>query len=295
MKRLTILAVFTLLSSVIAGQIVAADGLTDVRQRGTLRHLGIPYANFVTGKGDGLCVEVMQGFASYLGVEYEYVRTNWQDVFGDLIGKTVYPEGEDVSFGKRVAIRGDLIANGLTVLPWREKAVKYSTPTFPTQVWLITASNSGLKPIHPSGDINRDIAATKALLRGRHVLGKAGTCLDPSLYKVTRAGARPELFDGNLNDLAPAVINGLAETAILDVPDALVALSKWPGRILVLGPISPPQVMGVGFRPADDRLRQAFNNYYDRMRKDGTYQALVRKYYPAVFDYYPDFFSHPLQ
>ena len=35
-----------------------ADDLREIRERGVLRHLGVPYANFVTGSGDGLDVEI---------------------------------------------------------------------------------------------------------------------------------------------------------------------------------------------------------------------------------------------
>ena len=64
-----------------------AGDQADVQQRGVLRHLGVPYANFVTGAGDGMDVELMKGFAGYLGVRYEYVPTSWKDVIGDLTGK----------------------------------------------------------------------------------------------------------------------------------------------------------------------------------------------------------------
>ncbi|MDY6822278.1 MAG: transporter substrate-binding domain-containing protein [Thermodesulfobacteriota bacterium] len=289
MKRILMMIVCSLF--LIAGTAAAADDLAALKQRGTLRHLGIPYANFVTGNDDGLCVALMQRFADYLGLEYQYVKTDWNNVFGDLLGKTVHADGGNVTFGRSCPVRGDIIANGLTILPWRQKVVEFSSPTFPTQVWLVAASNSGLRPIQPSGDINRDIAATKAILKGRTVMGKAGTCLDPSLYDLTAAGAETELYSGNLNEFAPAVINGHSETAILDVPDALVALAKWPGQILVIGPISLRQEMGVAFRPSDTRLRKAFNAFYESIRQDGTYQKLVKKYYPAVFGYFPDFFT----
>ena len=48
-----------------------ADDLQDIRERGVLRHLGVPYANFVTGSGDGMDVEIVQLFARHLGVRYE--------------------------------------------------------------------------------------------------------------------------------------------------------------------------------------------------------------------------------
>jgi membrane-bound lytic murein transglycosylase MltF len=67
-----------------------ADDLADIRQRGVLRHLGVTYANFVMQSDTGvvgLDVELMQLFASHLGVRYELVKTTWADVFGDLTGK----------------------------------------------------------------------------------------------------------------------------------------------------------------------------------------------------------------
>ncbi|MBI9086120.1 MAG: transporter substrate-binding domain-containing protein [Desulfobacterales bacterium] len=287
MKYLSIIVLCTWLG---AGTALSGD-LAEVKARGVLRHLGVPYANFVTGAGDGLSVELMQLFAAHLGVQYQYVKTTWSDVIPDLVGKEVRPEGDNVTLGKGRPISGDVIANGLTILPWRQKVVAFSAPTFPTQVWLISRAGSGLKPITPSGDINNDIAATKAIVAQKSLLGKAGTCLDPSLYHLEEAGARTSAHPGNLNELAPAVINRISDTAILDVPDTLVALGKWPGQILVLGPISEQQEMAVAFRPDDTGLLREFNVFFGQIRHDGRYKKLVEKYYPAVFDYYPEYFA----
>jgi len=54
--------------SLISGSVFAQD-LKDIKQRGILRHLGIPYANFVTGSGDGMDVEIIKLFARHLGVQ----------------------------------------------------------------------------------------------------------------------------------------------------------------------------------------------------------------------------------
>ena len=61
--------------------------LEDIQKRGTLIHIGVPYANFVTGSGDGLDVELMERFARYLGVKYQYVPSTWSDVICDLTGE----------------------------------------------------------------------------------------------------------------------------------------------------------------------------------------------------------------
>lgn len=265
--------------------------LPEIKQNGVLRHLGVPYANFVTGSGDGLEVELLKLFARDLGVDYQYVETTWQDVIPDLTGKRIKPNGNEIVELGSCPVRGDLIANGLTILPWREKAIAYSTPTFPTQVWLVTRADSPLVPIKPTGEIQKDIAAVKALLKDRTLLGKASTCLDPSLYGLQEFGAQIKLFNGKLNELAPALIYHEAESTLLDVPDALIALEKWSGQIKIIGPISPMQQMGYGFSKTAPRLRETFNDFFERCKQDGTYEHLIRKYYPAVFKYYPEFFK----
>lgn len=267
-----------------------AGDLNEIRQEGVLRHLGVPYANFVDGANNGLDVELIRLFAKEIGVRYEYVPTNWKNVIGDLTGKQLTVQGNDVTITGSAPIRGDIIANGLTILPWRQKVLDYSAPTFPTQVWLVAASQSPLKPISPTGDLNQDIARVKALLAGKTVLGISGTCLDPKLYDLDAVKAKSKLFAGTLNELAPAVLKGEADATLLDVADSLVALNKWPGQIKILGPVSAQQKMGVGFRKESPELQQAFAKFYARIQANGTYVALVRKYYPDVFDYYPNFF-----
>jgi ABC-type amino acid transport substrate-binding protein len=265
--------------------------LEDVRERGVLRHLGVPYANFVTGAGDGMDVELMKGLATYLGVDYAYVKTSWKDVIGDLTGKTVKAVGNDIEILGTVPVKGDVIANGFTIIEWRKKIVSYSTPTFPTQIWVMARADSPMTPIRPSGNLETDILAVKNQLRGRTLSGVANTCLEPSLYGVAETGARVKMFEGNLNELAPAVINGDAEAALLDVPDALIALEKWSGQVKIIGPLSEEQCMGVAFAKSSPKLLAACNQYLEQCRKDGSYLALVRKYYAAVFEYYKGFFE----
>lgn len=264
--------------------------LPEIRQRGVLRHLGIPYANFVTGAGDGMDVELVKKFAAHIGVSYEYVPTDWKRAIQDLAGKEPNrPDGHPETAGT-APVRGDLIANGFTILPSRELLVDFSNPTFVSQIWLVARADSRVRPISPSSDIDRDIALIKKLMKGRSVLVLRDTCLDPDLYGLSATGAIIVCFKGNLNELAPAVINGEAEMTILDVPDALVALEKWQGHIKVLGPVSHKQMMGVAFPKSSPLLRQAFNDFLRQCRRDGSYQRLVEKYYPAAPHFFPEFF-----
>ncbi|HRY15092.1 MAG TPA: transporter substrate-binding domain-containing protein [Candidatus Competibacteraceae bacterium] len=271
--------------------LLAAVDLDEIKQAGVLRHLGVPYANFVSGAGDGMDVELMQRFAAYLGVKYQYVQTDWSQVVSDLTGKQYQVKGLNVVEIGTAPIRGDIIANGMTIIPWRQKVVQFATPTFPTQVWLVARADSPLKPITPSGSISQDIDKVKTALAGRKTLGKLDTCLDPSLYSVEQAGAQVILFPGSLNEIAPALLKGEAELTLLDVPDALVALQKWPGKIKILGPISDRQDMAPAFRPDSPKLRIAFEEFLVTLKRDGGFRQLIEKYYPFVLDYYPEFIS----
>jgi ABC-type amino acid transport substrate-binding protein len=271
----------------------AAHDLQDVQAAGVLRHLGVPYANFVSGSGDGLDVELIRGFAAHIGVRYEFVETDWTRAFGDLTGRHARGAGQRAELFDETPVRGDLLANGVTILEWRRQVADFSTPTFPSGVWLIARADASLSPIRPSGSLTRDIRLVKAAIGGRSVLALENTCLDPRLYAVAETGAEVRLLPHvrNLNEMAPAVLRGDAEASLLDVPDALVALEKWPGEIKVIGPVSEAQLMGVAFRKESPQLREAFDRYLAALRADGRYRTLVEKYYPAVPDYFPEFFA----
>jgi len=291
-KYTLIVANLTFALSLIAlsgGYAIASD-LEQIKKQGVLRHIGTPYANFITGQGDGLDMEIMRRFANHLGVEYQFVQSDWGNLFADLTGNKIKPIGDTVDIKGKAPVRGDIIANGLTKLKWRQQVVNYSDPTFPTQVWAIARADFPQKPIASKGDIDQDIKAVKKLLKGKRVMGKEGTCLAPGLYGIDARVAQIINFPGSLNDIAPAIIKGEADIALLDVPDSLVALEKWPGKIKVLGPVSPQQEMGAGFRKSSPELLKEFNAFYAHLKTSGEYRMLIKKYYPAVFSYYPEFF-----
>lgn len=282
---------FVAFSAFGGGRVARAADLDEVRAHGVVKHLGVPYANFVTGAGDGMDVELVQAFAKSLGLRYEYVETDWGTMLPDLLGRSVKMSNGHAELSGNAPIKGDLVANGYTMLPWRQEVVSFSLPTFPSQIWLVARADSKVRPIVPTGDIHKDIELTRALMKNHTVLTLAKTCLDPSLYNLAKAGAKVVEFSGKLNELAPALLNGEAEMTILDVPDALIALEKWHSGIKILGPISDRQQMGVAFPKNAPMLLAAFNEFLDKRQHDGSYLKLLKKYYPAAVGYFPEFFK----
>jgi len=287
----------TLVTGLLAATCAAtgwAQDIGEIRERGVIRHLGVPYARFVSGNGDGLDVEIVQMFAQHLGVRYEYVPSDWYNVIQDLIGQEVEYKPTLRTKGKR-PVRGDIIANGLTILPNREKIIDYSIPTFPSAVWLLARSDSKVKPIDPTGNLTQDIKATKAKLTEANTFVMDNSCLDPKLHDLEGKGYRLQRFTTNasLNDIVPAVLKNESEMTLLDVPDIIVSMEKWPGQIKVIGPISEEQLMAAGFRKTSPELRKAFNEFLTGLKRDGTYMKLVNKYFRAAPRYLPDFFRDP--
>lgn len=271
---------------------LAAD-LKEIQARGELRHLGIRYANFVTGTGDGFEVELIQGFAKQIGVRYTLVYTDFYNVLRDLLGKDVVRKGDDVRLEGNFPVKGDLIATGFTVLPWREAVVLFSQPTFPSQVLLVARADSAFTPIKGSDSLSADIKATKSMIGKNSLLVMERTCLDPANYGLKGVGIDLKAYtrSTNLNEMVPALLNREAELTLLDVPDVILDLRRWAGRIKVLGPISEHQELATAFPKDAPELRRAFDEYLLKIKADGTYDRLVDKYFPGIRRYFPEFFA----
>ena len=282
----------SLLVALVCAPAVAGD-LADVKARGELRHLGINYANFVTGAGDGFDVELVQGFAKHLGVKYTLVPTDFVSVIRDVLGQEVVRQGDQVTLQGNFPVKGDMIATGFTMLPWREKVLLYSAPTFPSQVLLVARADSPTAPIKGTPDLAADIVETKALIGTKSLLVMERTCIDPGNYGLKGKGIdiRPYTKSTNLNEMVPALLNADADFTLLDVPDAILDLQRWAGKIKVIGPISGHQELAAAFPKTSPELRRAFDEYLVRVKADGTYDKLVDKYYPGIRRYFPAFFA----
>ena len=285
-------ALFSLFAISAANLGWAAD-LKEIQARGELRHIGIRYANFVTGAGDGFDVEMTQGFAKHIGVKYTLVYSDFYNVIRDLLGKDVVRKGSEVTLTGDFPVKGDMIATGFTMLPWREAVVLFSKPIFPSQVLLIARADSAFTPIKGSKDLSKDITETKRIIGKNSLLVMERTCLDPANYGLKNTGIDLKAYtkSTNLNEMVPALLNKEAELSLLDVPDAILDLKKWAGQIKVIGPVSEHQDLAAAFPKDAPELRKAFDEYLVKIKADGTYDKLVDKYYPGIRRYFPEFFA----
>ena len=286
---------FIVVASVIIHGQAFAD-LAEIKERGELRHLGVRYANFVTGAGDGFDVELVQGFARHLGVEYKLVYSNFYNVIRDLLGQDVVRKDGQVGLTGEYPVKGDMIAAGFTVLPWRQAVLNYSTPTFPSQVLLVAPAQATTLPIKGSENLDQDIAETKDLIGAQRLLVMEKTCLDPANYGLKDRGINLQSYtkSTNINEMAPTLLAGEADYTLLDVPDVILDLQKWAGKIKVIGPISGHQNLAAAFPKESPELQAEFNRYLEQVRANGEYDRLLQKYYPGIQNWFPEFFASHL-
>lgn len=261
--------------------------LEEIRQRGTLKHLGAPYAKFANNDGEGLDCALIKRFAAHLGVSYQYVPTEWPHAIRDLTGhdpnNTAAPASQ---------IKGDLIACGFTMLPHRRKYVIFSQPTFTSQIWLLAKNTADIQPIEATGILQSDIYRTLAKVKGKTIVGIADTCIDATLLpELEEAGAHP--FNLPTSNLAiPYKIRGNEyEFMLIESINAFFVMSSWPQDFKIIGPVSEPRPLGVAFAPESTELQQEFSRFFKYLWKSGRYKELAKIYYRANVDTMKEFFA----
>jgi ABC-type amino acid transport substrate-binding protein len=226
-------------------------------------------------------------------VSYKLVYSDFYSVIRDLLGKDVVRKNGEVTLAGDYPIKGDVISTGFTVLPWREAILLYSEPTLPSQVLLVAPAESDLQPIEDGADLAADIANTRKAIGSKSVLVMERTCLDPTNYGLVNVGIDLKAYNksANLNEMVPAMLNKEAELTLLDVPDAILDLRKWAGKIKILGPISDRQMLATAFPKDAPALRDEFNAYLSDVKASGVYDRLVDKYYPGIRRFFPEYFA----
>ncbi len=276
--------------------VFAAQGeidLPEVLVRGELRHLGEYYGNFITGTGDGLTVDLMRGFADFLGVRYRFIPTSFKQGLEGLLGQKVvwHKEIPSLKENEDVPLQGDVIAGGFVALPSRGRVVAFSKPIFISQLWVIAKKELSVKPIVPSGSMSKDIQNTITKIRGFSVLGIPGYYVSNSSLWLEEGHCVLVPFYGVFGELIPGLLKSKAQLAFVDMTGVILGTLRWPGKVKVVGPLSPPYYVSAFFRKSFPRLREAFNDYLRRIQENGKYMELIDRYFPSAKFYFPDFFK----
>ena len=134
------------------------------------------------------------------------------------------------------------------------------------------------------------------MIGAQRLLVMEKTCLDPANYGLKDRGINLQSYtkSTNINEMAPTLLAGEADYTLLDVPDVILDLQKWAGKIKVIGPISGHQNLAAAFPKESPELQAEFNRYLEQVRANGEYDRLLQKYYPGIQNWFPEFFASHL-
>ncbi|RLC28068.1 MAG: membrane-bound lytic murein transglycosylase MltF [Deltaproteobacteria bacterium] len=207
----------------------------------------------------GFEYDLARAFSRYAGVKLKVVTPPWEGLMSAL------DQG-----------KGDFIAASMSITPSRAKRVAFSRPYLTVrQMVIIHKSHPPLKRI-------RDLA-------GETIHVRKGTTYAERLAQLKRRGLdiRIRLYDDiPTEELIEMVARKEIEMTIADSNIALLNRRYFPD-VRVSIAIEKPQSLAWAVKKGETALLTEINRFFEKIKEDGTFDRIYRKYYAAVevFDY----------
>jgi polar amino acid transport system substrate-binding protein len=258
MKRFSLLALAAtlLLATGCPGPKQASDAFDAAKARGELIvAMDAGYVPFevleADGSFSGFDVDLINEVAKDMGVKVKIKNVAWNGIIGEL------------NTGK-----ADLIISGMSVTDERKKAVAFSDSYF--DVGQVVVKRKGDERITSAKDLE---------VEGLTIAVQEGTTGE---FAVRKKFPKAKLLRFPKADQAClAVVQKKADAVVFDHPFLMSYVAK-QGKDTLEGVWEPftEEPIGAAFRKTSPKLVKAFNETLARLKSDGTYDALVKKYFP---------------
>jgi len=257
MKRLTWWRVLALMLAIVVSLVGAGCGddsndsgsssSVATLEKGTLKvGSNIPFPPFEFGKApyQGFDVDLVNEISKRLDLKAEFIKTPFAAIFRDL--------GQG---------RFDMVASASTITPQREKSVDFSYPYFPANQSLMVKKGSDIQSAND--------------LAGKTVGAKLATT--GAAYAKDETDAKTVRTYDQIDDAFDALQAGQVDAVINDFPTSQYA-TRARKDLVVVGEIPTGEQYGFGFKKGNDGLRNAVNKELDKVKADGTYTMIYRKW-----------------
>lgn len=231
----------------------AQNSLEAVKAAGKLR-IGTEgtYAPFTyhdaEGKLTGFDVEIAREISKRLGVEAEFIETQWDGLFAGMDAK-----------------RFDVIFNEVSITDERKEKYDFSEPYIVSKAVLIV------------GEGNEEIKSF-ADLKGK----KAGQSLTSNLSDIARENGAEIVEIEGFNQAIDLLLSGRIDATVNDGLSYLDLKKQKPDvKIKKVDEIADGSQSAAVFLKGNDELIQAVNDALAEMKSDGTYLTISEKYFGA--------------
>src|SRR5688572_3079451 len=233
----------------------ASPMLQQIKARGVLKvGLESGYMPFEmtdkNGQYIGFDIDLAKHMARKLGVKLEVVNQSWDGIIPALLtGKF------DVTLG------------GMTITPERAQSVEFCDPYITIGQTVLLNKKLGAR-IKTVNDLDKPDYI---------ILTKLGTTGDIAARKQFKR-AQLRTFE-HQSEAAIEVQNGRAAGFVYDMPFNAVMAARYPDSLVHLKEPFTREDLGWAIRKGDPAMRQWLNELLAGLRKDGTYDALYRKWF----------------
>jgi polar amino acid transport system substrate-binding protein len=212
-----------------------------------------PFESVEGGDEVGFDVDLSEAIAERLGLEVEWVRTDFDTIFTAVAGNQF-----------------DMVAAASTITEEREQVVDFSDAYYNSRQALVVNTDE-TPDVASTGDIGEgDVIGVQ---RGTTGKDWAEENLEPQGAQVKTFTAAPDAFRDLEAGNVTAVVN--------DEPSSAAIIEDLPG-LEIVEEIDTGENYGFAFSPENPELRDAVNGALAELIADGTYQQIFEQYFPGV-------------
>lgn len=198
----------------------------------------------------GFDVDMAKEIAKKLGVEAEFVVSDWDGILPGLTGK-----------------RYDMVMSSMNITPERQKEVDFVEYAQMSQVFV---SRTGTE------------VKTENDLAGKIVVVQAGTTSEEWVTKVKAEKVKDikeiRSFKG-ATDAFLEVKNKRGDVIVIDEPVGLYYSSKDAATFAITGRALDPEPIGIAVRKDDPELKAAMEKAVADLKADGTYAKISKTWF----------------
>ncbi|MGB3223441.1 MAG: transporter substrate-binding domain-containing protein [Desulforhopalus sp.] len=247
-----VLAVFTLS----AGVVSAADTLSEIQKRGTLRvgmEPGYMPFELTNKKGEiiGFDVDMAKRMAKAMKVELELVSTAWDGIIPALLTK-----------------KFDILMSGMTLTQERNLTVNFATP------YILIGQSVLLKK-----DLADEVKSYSDLNNSKYTIAsKLGTTGEQATKRMI-PNAKYISYETEQEGVME-LVNGKIDAFIYDLPFNAIAMSeKGEGKIVHLDEPFTKEPLAWAIRKDDPNFLNWLNNFMNQIKYDGVYDKIYTKWF----------------